>query len=121
MFSIGHPSYHAINEEFLRACEYVANKSMAKAAIKVSANAHDLSLILTDAAFTNRKEVTNWLLQNISRELVFANKYIVFSMIILEFDGFSAKKKHVYKVVFWYLLRHKFEKRLKICLFSVFR
>ena len=58
MFSIGDPSYHTINEEFLRACEYVANKSMAKAASEVSANAHDLSLILTDATFANRKEVT---------------------------------------------------------------
>ena len=58
MFSIGDPSYHAINEEFLRASEYVANKSTAKAAIEVSAKAHDLSLILTDATFANRKEVT---------------------------------------------------------------
>ena len=58
MFSIGDPSYHAINEEFLRASEYVVNKSTAKAAIEVSAKAHNLSLILTDATFANRKEVT---------------------------------------------------------------
>ena len=34
MFSIGDPSYQAINEELLSAYEYVANKSMSKAAIE---------------------------------------------------------------------------------------
>ena len=47
MFSIDDPSYHTINEEFLSAYEYVANKSMAKAIIEVSAKAHDVPLILT--------------------------------------------------------------------------
>ena len=45
MFSIGDPSYQAINEELLSANEYVANKCMAKAAIQVSAKAHDVPLI----------------------------------------------------------------------------
>ena len=49
MFSIGDHSYQAINVELLSAYEYVANKSMAKAAIEVSAKAHDVTLILTDA------------------------------------------------------------------------
>ena len=51
--SIGDPNYHAINEELLSAYEYVANKSMAKTAIEVSAKAHDVPLILTDAGLVN--------------------------------------------------------------------
>ena len=53
MFSIDDPSYQAINEELLSAYEYVAIKSMAKAAIEVSAKAHDVPLILTDAGLVN--------------------------------------------------------------------
>ena len=53
MFSIGGSSYHAINEELFSAYEYVANKSMEKAAIEVSAKAHDVPLILTDAGLVN--------------------------------------------------------------------
>ena len=49
MFSIGGSSYHAINEELCRVYEYVANKSVAKAAIEVSAQEHDVPLILPDA------------------------------------------------------------------------
>ena len=36
MFSIGDPTQHAIDVELLSAYEYVANKSMAKAATEVS-------------------------------------------------------------------------------------
>ena len=39
MFSIGGPSYQAINEELVSAYKYVANESMRKATIKVSAKA----------------------------------------------------------------------------------
>ena len=53
MFSIDVPSYQAINEELLRAYEYVANKSMAKAAIEVSTKVHDVPLILTEAGLVN--------------------------------------------------------------------
>ena len=53
MFSIGGSSYHAINEELFRAYEYVANKSMAKAVIEVSAKEHDVPLILIDAGLVN--------------------------------------------------------------------
>ena len=56
MFSVGGCSYHAINEELFRAYEYVANKSMAKAAIEVSAKTHDVPLILTDASLVNCEE-----------------------------------------------------------------
>ena len=53
MFSIGDPSYQAINEELLSAYEYVGNKSMAKGAIEVSAKAHDVPLVLADAGLVN--------------------------------------------------------------------
>ena len=53
MFSIGGSSYHAINEELCRVYEYVANKSVAKAAIEVSAKEHDVPLILPDAGLVN--------------------------------------------------------------------
>ena len=53
MFSIGDPSYQALNEELLNAYEYIANKCMTKAAVKVSAKAHDIPLILTDADLVN--------------------------------------------------------------------
>ena len=49
MFSVADPSYQVINEELLSACEYVANKSMIKAAIEVSTKAFYVPLILTDA------------------------------------------------------------------------
>ena len=51
--SIADPSYQAISEEFLSANEYATNKSMAIVAIEVSAKAHDLPLILTDAGLVN--------------------------------------------------------------------
>ena len=41
MFNKGDPSYQASNEELFSGCEYVANKNMAKAAVQVSASAHD--------------------------------------------------------------------------------
>ena len=41
MFNKGDPSYQASNEELFSGYEYVANKNMAKAAIQVSASAHD--------------------------------------------------------------------------------
>ena len=40
-FSKGYPSYQASDEELFSGYEYVANKNMAKAAIQVSASAHD--------------------------------------------------------------------------------
>ena len=55
MFSIGDPSYQALYEELLNAYEYIANKSMTKAAVKVSAKEHDVPLILTDADLVNCK------------------------------------------------------------------
>ena len=53
MLSAADPSYQVINGEILSACEIVANKSMAKAAIEVSTKAHDVPLILTDACPIN--------------------------------------------------------------------
>ena len=53
MFSIGDPSYQAINEELLSTYEYVANKSMTKAAIEGSVKAHYVPLILPDAGLVN--------------------------------------------------------------------
>ena len=53
IFSVADPSYQVINEELLSACEYVANKSMTKAAIEVSAKALYVMLILTDAGMLN--------------------------------------------------------------------
>ena len=53
MFSIGDPSYQALNEELLNAYKYIVNKRMTKAAVKVSAKAHDVPLILTDADMVN--------------------------------------------------------------------
>ena len=54
MFCIGDPSYHAIDEELLCAYEDVANKSIVKDAIKVSAKAHyDVPLNPTDAGLIN--------------------------------------------------------------------
>ena len=53
IFSIGDPSYQDFNEELLSAYKYVANKSMKKAAVEVSAKAHDILLILTDAGLVN--------------------------------------------------------------------
>ena len=41
MFCKGDPSYQASNEELFSRYEYVANKNIAKAAIEVSASAHD--------------------------------------------------------------------------------
>ena len=40
-FSKGYPRYQASDEELFSGYEYVANKNMAKAAIQVSASAHD--------------------------------------------------------------------------------
>ena len=53
MLSVGDPRYQAITEELLSAYEYAANKSTTKAAIEVSAKAHDVLLILTDAGLVN--------------------------------------------------------------------
>ena len=53
MFSIGDPNYQAFNEELLNAYEYVANKSMTKAAVEFSGKAHDVPLILTDPGLVN--------------------------------------------------------------------
>ena len=54
MFCIGDPSYHAIDEELLCAYEGVANKSIVKDEINVSAKAHyDVPLNPTDVGLIN--------------------------------------------------------------------